>query len=91
MTTSDASARPPRWIRTLPWLAGLMLGTTAHIVWWTGQLDRGERRVEVMFPILDARFDGAVRDADLRTAHAREDALQAAFEDALMRYLRSAS
>ncbi|MCB9714771.1 MAG: hypothetical protein H6712_12970 [Myxococcales bacterium] len=48
MTTSDASARPPRWIRTLPWLAGLMLGTTAHIVWWTGQLDRGERRVEVI-------------------------------------------
>ncbi|MCA9557004.1 MAG: hemerythrin domain-containing protein, partial [Myxococcales bacterium] len=45
---------------------------------------------QMFFPILDARFDGAVRDADLRTAHAREDALQAAFEDALERADRDA-
>ncbi len=25
----------PRHIRVLPWLAGLLIGATAHIVWWT--------------------------------------------------------
>ncbi|MCA9704591.1 MAG: hypothetical protein KDK70_01940 [Myxococcales bacterium] len=36
MSPSDRSASVPRWIRTLPWLAGLLVGATAHVVWWTG-------------------------------------------------------
>jgi len=35
------------------------------------------------FPLLDARFDGAVERAGLRDAHEREQALQDAFEAAL--------
>ncbi len=45
---------------------------------------------QVFFPLLDARFDGAVRVAGLRAAHTREDALQAALEAALERADRDA-
>lgn len=35
MTPPERQALPSRWIRTLPWLAGLLLGTSAHLLWWT--------------------------------------------------------
>lgn len=36
-----------RFVRTLPWLAGLLLGTTAHLVWWTSMREP-ERVVQVV-------------------------------------------
>lgn len=39
---------PRRWIRTLPWLAGLLLGTTAHLVWWTSTREPAETVVKVV-------------------------------------------
>lgn len=34
MSVPDVT-RPARWIRTLPWLAGLLVGASAHVVWWS--------------------------------------------------------
>lgn len=35
MPSVDRPAPPSRWTRTLPWLAGLLIGTSAHVVWWS--------------------------------------------------------
>lgn len=35
MSTVASPDVPPRWLRTLPWLAGLLIGASAHLVWWT--------------------------------------------------------
>jgi type II secretory pathway component PulC len=47
MSIPERSAQPSRFTRTLPWLAGLMLGTAAHLVWWTSAR-APERVVEVV-------------------------------------------
>ncbi len=47
MPTPERPALPSRWIRTLPWLGGLLLGTAAHLVWWTSTR-APERVVEVV-------------------------------------------
>lgn len=47
MSIPERSAQPSRLTRTLPWLAGLMLGTAAHLVWWTSAR-APERVVEVV-------------------------------------------
>jgi hypothetical protein len=47
MSTPERPALAPRWIRTLPWLGGLLLGTAAHLVWWTTEREP-ERVIEVV-------------------------------------------
>jgi S1-C subfamily serine protease len=47
MSTPKRSDSPSRWTRTLPWLAGLLLGTAAHLVWWTSTREP-ERVVQVI-------------------------------------------
>jgi S1-C subfamily serine protease len=47
MSTPQRSDSPSRWTRTLPWLAGLLLGTAAHLVWWTSTREP-ERVVQVI-------------------------------------------
>jgi S1-C subfamily serine protease len=48
MSTPERPAQPSRWIRTLPWLAGLLLGTAAHLVWWTSTRNPAEPAVQVV-------------------------------------------
>jgi hypothetical protein len=48
MTTTDRPALPRQWTRTLPWLAGLLLGTSAHLVWWTSTQTPAEPAVRVV-------------------------------------------
>ncbi|MEM7155384.1 MAG: hypothetical protein AAF799_21220 [Myxococcota bacterium] len=36
---SSTSKPVPRWLRTLPWLTGLVVGATAHIVWFSQAQD----------------------------------------------------
>lgn len=45
-----AAARPSRTLRSLPWLAGLLIGASAHVVWWTSTRDCAPRAVEVVVP-----------------------------------------
>jgi hypothetical protein len=47
MSIPERPAQPSRLTRTLPWLAGLLLGTAAHLVWWT-RAPAPERVVEVV-------------------------------------------
>ncbi len=35
MASEALVARPPRWLRTLPWLAGLLIGASAHVVFFS--------------------------------------------------------
>jgi type II secretory pathway component PulC len=53
MSTSERPASPRRWTRTLPWLAGLLLGTAAHVVWWTSTREPEVRVVTVDVPSRD--------------------------------------
>lgn len=48
MSTPPRPVEPRRWIRTLPWLAGLLLGTSAHIVWWTSTREPAATVVRVV-------------------------------------------
>lgn len=48
MTSSERPGLPSRWIRTLPWLAGLLIGASAHIVWWTSTRAPAEPEVRVV-------------------------------------------
>lgn len=48
MTSPERSALPSRWIRTLPWLGGLLLGTSAHLLWWTSTRTPPEPEVRVV-------------------------------------------
>lgn len=48
MTSPLRSASPARWIRTLPWLAGLLIGASAHLVWWTRTRPPAEPAVHVV-------------------------------------------
>lgn len=47
-SSHEPSRQPSRWVRTLPWLAGLLLGTSAHIVWWTSTRAPAEPVVRVV-------------------------------------------
>lgn len=48
MSTPERPALPRPWIRTLPWLGGLLLGTTAHLVWWTTLREPAATEVRVV-------------------------------------------
>lgn len=46
MSIPPRPAASRRLLRTLPWLAGLLLGTAAHLVWWTSMREP-ERVVQI--------------------------------------------
>lgn len=48
MMSHAPTPSPARWIRTLPWMAGLLIGATAHIVWWTSTRPPREPAVHVV-------------------------------------------
>ncbi|MCX4241951.1 PDZ domain-containing protein [Paraliomyxa miuraensis] len=48
MTSSEHPVPSSRWLRTLPWLAGLLVGASAHVVWWTSMRHQPEAEVRVV-------------------------------------------
>lgn len=81
MSIPERSAQPSRLTRTLPWLAGLMLGTAAHLVWWTSAREP-ERVVEVVTvpaasPDVHVHVHHANDDGAEHVRHARHDRARA--------------
>ena len=81
MSIPERSAQQSRLTRTLPWLAGLMLGTAAHLVWWTSAR-APERVVEVVTvpaasPDVHVHVHQAKGDGDVRVHRRGEDAVTA--------------
>jgi hypothetical protein len=66
MPIPERPAQQSRLTRTLPWLAGLLLGTAAHLVWWTSAR-APERVVEVV------TVPAASPDVHVYVHHAKDD------------------
>lgn len=77
MSTPPRPAAPRRLLRTLPWLAGLLLGTAAHLVWWTSAREPAREvhvHVNVPSPELHVRVHRAPGDG---VVHVRRSDVQA--------------
>lgn len=73
MTSPERQALPSRWIRTLPWLAGLLIGASAHIVWWTSTRAPAEPVVRVV-TVPSAPVHVVVHEGDGLAPEARQHA-----------------
>lgn len=73
MSTPPRPDVPRRFVRTLPWLAGLLLGTAAHLVWWTSMREPARAvqvHVNVPSPELHVRVHRAPGDGVVHVSRA---------------------
>lgn len=74
MTPQARTPSPARWIRTLPWMAGLLIGASAHIMWWTSPRPSSEpaqRVVTVPGPSVHVHFHARGKDPQAGDAKPR--------------------